>query len=398
MKWFRNTARVFRQEWKVMLTDPGLILFFVALPLMYPIVYTLIYNPEQVRKIEVAVVDDCRSQESRELVRQASASPAFALYGYASNMSEAKDWWAEQKVYAILHIPYDYGKKINQMEQAHATMYTDMSLLLRYRALMSAMSSIQMKLASDITTERIQALGAESLGVGMPVQTVSHFLGDTQQGFASFVIPGIVVLIMQQSLILGVGLLGGTARERRRKNFGYDPLGVNDAGALAQVWGKALAYTIFYIPVAIYILHYVPEFFHLPHYGNPVDYLLLMFPLLLASAFLGQLAVIMIWEREFVFLVVVFTSLIFLFLSGLTWPRYSMSPFWLTIGDFVPATWGIEGFIRINSNAATLAENARCYIALWLQVLVYSFLAAMVWKYMVTKERAKFTSSPATAQ
>lgn len=383
-KFFSDMALVFRQEWKLMLHDPGLLVFFIALPLAYPVVYTLIYNPEVVRQIPVAVVDDCRSEASREFVTKASAAPAVQIYGYAANINDAKQLWAEQKIYAILHIPSDYERKIYTNQQARVEMYCDMSLLLRYRSLLSAMTSLQLEMAQEITQVKVDMLGAESLGLGgLPIKQESEFLGDSQQGFASFVIPGIVVLILQQSLILGAALMGGTTRERRRKHGGSDPKSVESAGALASVWGKTLAYVIFYIPSTIYILHFIPEMFSLPHHGNPVDYLLFIFPMLVASAFLGQFAVLLIREREYVFLVVVFTSVIFLFLSGLTWPRYAMAPIWRAVGDIVPATWGVEGFIRINSNAATLAQNAHAYVMLWVLVGAYMVLAAIAHKWLI---------------
>ena len=374
--WFLALARVFRREFAIVISDAGALLFFIGLPLAYPIVYTLIYNPEVVNKVAVAVVDDSRTPRSRQLVRQASATPQVEIYDYAPNLADAKAMMASHDVYAILHIPSDFDKKINRGEQAQATLYCDMSLLLRYRSLLSAMTSLQLKLAQDITVERVSIAGASSMASSsMPVNSESHFLGDTQQGFASFVIPGIVVLILQQSMILGVALLGATARERRRRNGGVDPREIAGAPVSAQIWGKSLCFVTLYAPLTLYILHIVPEMFNLPHYGSPADYLLFIFPLLLSSAFLGQTTVILCREREYTFLVVVFTSVIFLFLSGLTWPRYAMSPLWTWIGNLVPATWGVEGFIRINSNAATLAESARPYTALWILTAAYCVTA-----------------------
>lgn len=382
--WFLALARVFRREFAIVISDAGALLFFIGLPLAYPIVYTLIYNPEVVNKVAVAVVDDSRTPRSRQLVRQASATPQVEIYDYAPNLADAKAMMASHDVYAILHIPADFDKKINRGEQAQATLFCDMSLLLRYRSLLSAMTSLQLKLAQDITVERVSIAGASSMASSsMPVNSESHFLGDTQQGFASFVIPGIVVLILQQSMILGVALLGATARERRRRNGGVDPREIAGAPVSAQIWGKSLCFVTLYAPLTLYILHIVPEMFNLPHYGSPADYLLFIFPLLLSSAFLGQTTVILCREREYTFLVVVFTSVIFLFLSGLTWPRYAMSPLWTWIGNLVPATWGVEGFIRINSNAATLAESARPYTALWILTAAYCVTAYMVTRHLV---------------
>ncbi len=390
-KWLQDTARVMRREFKVMIHDQGLMLFFVALPLMYPVVYTLIYNPEVVREIKVAVVDDSRTPESRNLVQKASAAPSFGLYGYASDLREARDWWADQKVFAILYIPRDFAEKYNRGEQSHATMYCDMSLLLRYRALMATCTALQLELASGITEQRVQAVGAQSLNVGeLPVQASSHFLGDPTQGFASFIMIGIVILILQQSLMLGAGLLGATSRERRRRNNGHDPLEIQGVSPFATVWGKAFAYALFYIPASIYMLHFIPWMFKLPHYGNPAYYLLFIFPMLLAAGFLGQIVVVLLREREYVFPVIVFTSIVFLFLTGLTWPRFAMGPGWYVLGNLAPCTWGVEGFVRINSNAATIAQNAVPFCALWIQVTLYSILAALVYSWL--KKRALHTA------
>lgn len=73
----------------------------------------------------------------------------------------------------------------------------------------------------------------------------------------------------------------------------------------------------------------------------------------------------------------------FLFLSGLTWPRYAMSPFWHTLGDLVPATWGVEGFIRMNTNGASLSQVSGDYIALWILAAVYLLAGYCVQRWVV---------------
>lgn len=281
--WFLQVGLAFRATWQAVLHDVGALIFFIALPLFYPIVYTLIYNPEVVTRIPVAVIDDSRTQASRDLVRMAEAAPSVDIYDYAPNMADAKRMMAEHKVYAIMHIPSDYAKKIARGEQTTVTLVCDMSLLLRYRALLSTMTSLQIDLAQQITATKVSLLGMDSAGnlSGLPINNESHFLGDTQSGFASFIIPGIVVLILQQSMVLGIVLLGSTSTERRRRNRGVDPRDPTRS-ASASTLGKALCFITFYLPTTIYILHFVPEMFHLPHYGSAADYLLFIFPMLVA--------------------------------------------------------------------------------------------------------------------
>lgn len=379
-------GRVFRNEFRLIVGDIGVLLFFIALPLAYPVTYTLIYNPEVVRKMPVAVVDDSRTTQSRDFVRKASASPAIDIYAYCNDMAEARQLMADGDVFGIMEIPRDYARCIGRGETAHVSFFCDMSLLLRYRTFAAALTDLQLNVISDITGDKIDAAGLGSLtGGGTPMlfESKSNFLGDSEQGFASFIIPGIVILILQQSMLLGVCMLGGTSRERRSRNRGIDPLQIQ-APATATVWGKALAYTVFYIPLTIYVMRFIPEMFDLPHYGNPVDYLLFIFPMLLATAFLGQGLNVIIKERETVFVVIVFTSVVFLFLSGLTWPRYAMSTLWTWAGNCIPATWGVDGFIKINSNAATLPEVGNDFSALWILSAIYMLFALWSTKYINT--------------
>lgn len=376
--WFFAMGRCFAREWHICLHDMGVLLFFVMLPLMYPIAYTLIYNPEVVRKMPVAIVDHDRTFDSRKLVRDVSASPTMEVYDYVPDMSAAKDLMARGDVFAILEIPRNYGKKIGRMETAHATLYTQMSLLLRYRGFASAITDVQLKDIAEITGERAALLGQAGAQLnGKPIENNAHMLGDIEQGFASFVMPGILILILQQSMILGICMLTGTSRERRRKNRGIDPLLVQNVPATALIWGRTFCYTTFFAAAAIWLLHWVPEIFSLPHFGSAKDWMLFILPFIISTAFFGQTLSYFVHDRESSFIVIAFTSVIFLFLSGLTWPMYAMPDLWVEIGKLIPSTWAVPGFIRINSNAATLADNFTPYIWLWILSAVY-FIASWI--------------------
>ena len=44
-----------------MLMDEGMLLFVTLLPLVYPVIYSWVYNNEVVREVPVVVVDKCRT-------------------------------------------------------------------------------------------------------------------------------------------------------------------------------------------------------------------------------------------------------------------------------------------------------------------------------------------------
>lgn len=373
--------KVWRREFYLVFHDAGVLLFFFFLTAAYPLIYTFIYNPEVVNNIPIAVVDNSRSEESRKLTRMIDATQGIEVWDYATDLAEARRMENNHEVYGILEIPADYAKKLGRQEQGVVTFYCDMSLLLRYRTCLTALTDVQLAAGTDIRQQTIDMIGLPADGIGaMPIDSEALMLGDPTQGFASFIMPGVLVLILQQSMLLGVTMLAAGSKERRWLNGGVDPEWV-PAGPLTTIWGKTLCYVTLYLPICVYVLDIVPVIFNLPHIGDFRQMYLFIFPMLLASAFFGQTISVFVTERESSMLVIVFTSVIFLFISGLTWPRYAMSSIWKWVGDAIPATWGIEGFIRMNSNGSPLWEQSHPYIMLWSLCGVYMVTAYIVARF-----------------
>lgn len=380
-EWFLALFKVWRREFYLVFHDAGVMLFFFALPTVYPLVYTIIYNPEIVTDLPVVVVDDSRTSSSRHLARMVDATQAMEVYDYAPNMTAARGMMNEHECFGILHIPGDYDKKLGNGTQAVVNFYSDMSLLLRYRSFVAALTDIQLELGTQIQAQALSQAGVTTLAAASePIQSEAIMLGDPTQGFASFIIPGILVLILQQSLILGVTMLAAGGKERRVKNGGIDPLEV-EASVGAKMLGKLMCYLCIYAPMVLYILHIVPLIFSLPQIGSLGECCLLIFPMLIASTFLGYCLSWFVKERESSLLVIVFTSVVFLFLSGLTWPRYAMNGFWTLMGDCVPATWGVEAFVRMNSNGSPLWEQQHPLLMLWILAGVYGVAAYCLQRY-----------------
>ena len=380
---FRQLLDVYCREFRLVLKDQGVLIFFLFLPLAYPIIYSLIYNPELVRDVKMIVVDHDRSAMSRELVRNLDATQEAWVIGYAPDLLEARRAMADKKCFAILEIPEGFGRHIGRGEQGNAALFCESSLLLRYRGFLVAATNVSQAMGAEILTEKINEIAplATTITDGdlMPIKNIT--MGNIESGFDSFIMPGVLILILQQSIILAAGMAGGAKRERPSL-IGYN--GANEAPSVAMtMFGQMLCYvTIMAVP-AIYIVHYVPLMFAFPMEGNFWEILAFIFPMCVASVGLGFCLQGIIWERESVFVIWVVTSVIFLFLSGLTWPRYAMSPFWHFLGSCVPATWGVEGFIRMNTNGASLAQVHDDYVHLWILAGVYIVLAYCVQRWVV---------------
>lgn len=382
------------KELKLISHDVGIILFLAFLPLAYPIIYSLIYNPEQVRDVRMVVVDHDRTQLSRELVRNLDATQEVRIIGYAADLDEGKKALNSHDCYGILEIPEGFARKVGRGESSPAVLYSEMSLLLRYRGFLVATTNVAQAMGAEILNDRISETVpmAETLVSGDPLGVENVAMGNLESGFDSFIMPGVLVLILQQCLILAVGMTGGAKRE---KPWLYSDIDSATAGgAFKTMAGGALAYLTIIIVPCIYMLHYVPMMFRFPQAGNPWEIQVFILPMVIASIALGMIFQAVCRERESVFVLWVVTSVAFLFLSGLTWPRYAMAPVWHALSNMVPATFGVEGFIRMNTNGATLAQVSTDYIAMWIQAGVYTLIAFLIQRYVVIPQRIKAMKEP----
>lgn len=381
--YIRQLFEVYCREFKLVVHDQGIIIFFLFLPLAYPVIYSLIYNPEIVRDVKMVVVDHDRSSTSRELVRNLDATQEAWVIGYAADLPEARKAMDSHECYAILEIPDGFGKKLGRGEQANAVMYCESSLLLRYRGFLVASTNVSQAMGAEILTDKINEFiplaGTIASGDIMPIENIS--MGNIENGFDSFIMPGVVILILHQCIILAAGMAGGAKRERPGL-IGYNSYN-EEPSVLMTMLGQMLCYiTILALPI-IYLVHYIPLMFSFPMAGAFSDIIMFLVPMVLACLGLGFMFQGIVWERESVFVLWVVTSVIFLFLSGLTWPRYAMAPFWKFLSGCIPATWGVEGFIRMNTNGASLAQVSNDYIHLWVLSAIYLVGAYCVQRWVV---------------
>ena len=376
--WCIQVLRVCGRELLLVFRDEGVVIFFLLLNAVYPVLYAIIYNPEVVRNERVVVVDDNRTHASRDLVRRLDATQEIAIAGYAANMQEAQEAMHRKECYGILYVPRDFGQSVGRREQAHVSLYCDMSVMMRYKAMFTALSNVTQAMGN----ERMAAVVEPVVNMGGSiVENHQVPVGNPAMGIASAVLLFILPLVLQQSMILGIAMLHGGSIERRRRNGGRDPMAV-EASPGATIVGKMMCHQIIYVLPVIYVLHYVPLMFGFPQYGNLLHIICLAVPFVIAVSFMGQTLSAFVNERESVFLLFVFSSVVFVFLTGVSWPRYLMSRLWWLVGDCVPATWMDQGYVLMQTNGSTLYQVQHPYWMLWIQVPVMFILAYLVERYV----------------
>ncbi len=367
--------------------DEGVMIFFFLVPFVYPLLYSFIYNNEVVHEAKMVVVDQSDSYLSREFTRRVNATPDVEVVGLCADMAEAKAMLDEKRAYGILLFSPDFSKELHEGRQATVSLYCDMSALLFYKAFLLSATEVSLDMGKELRMRNSPSSTDEMDRITVdPIPYESVALFNSPNGFASFLVPAILILVLQQTLILGIGMLGGTAREKNRFNS-LVPISRHFSGTLRIVFGKSLTYILLYVVVCIWVLAIVPRVFSLPQVGEPLTILLFLLPYLFACIFLSMTLSGFMTSREAPMLVFVFTSVLLLFISGVSWPEAAVPPFWKVVGYLFPSTPGIQGFIRINTAGASLYEVAHEYRVLWIQAGVYFILACVIYRYQILRSR-----------
>lgn len=370
---------IFRKEFYTIFRDHAVLVFFILLTLAYPLVYTYIYSNEVVREVPVAVVDNSKSSLSREFIRKWDASPGVAVVARCSDMEEARILMYEKKIYGILEVPAGFGRDVARGEQAHVSLFCDMGGLLNYKALLLAASDVSIEMGKDIqvdgmdyATEITQQIKAS------PVQITEVKMFNPAGGFASFIIPAVLVLVIQQSLLLGVGTIAGTTRDRSRYKL-MVPVNHHYRHAWRIVTGKALAYLSVYVVMSFWVFFVVPRIFGLTQIADKVDLIYFMLPFLLACIFFAITLSFLCKEREMPFILFVFTSVPLMFISGISWPKTAIPDYWVALSKIFPSSFGIDGFVKINNMGASLSEVSVEFYSLWFLAVLYFVIACLLY-------------------
>lgn len=377
-----------QKELKAVFKDQGVLIFFLLVPLAYPLLYAFIYTGEVVREVPAAVVDMNKSTLSREFIRKVDATPDVKIQSHCADMEEAKLLLKESKVYGVIYIPESFSSDINKGIQTQVTLYCDMSGMLYYKAILTASTEVSLKMNKAIkakragnTTDRQDEISAT------PITYEAVNLFNPQAGYASFLLPAVLILIIQQTLLLGVGLSAGTARENNRFRD-LVPLSRQYQGTLRIVLGKSSAYFIIYAIVSAYILCVVPKIFSLVQIAQAGTLAAFILPYVLSCIFFAMTCSIFIHHREACMMIYVFTSVPLLFISGVSWPGSAIPEFWRVISWLFPSTFGINGYIAINSMGATLDQVLPEFRALWIQTGVYFLTTCIVYRRQIMLSRS----------
>lgn len=369
---------VFRAEVRRVFSDKLLLLVFFVATVLYPLVFSCIYFNEAVVDMDVAVVDESHCEASKRFARKIDATPELTVAYRPATLAEAERLMRDHKIHAIFYFPRDFGSRIAEVRTARVAVFCDMSSFLYYKNALMGGNDVLIDEMHTIELERFGLAGMTGQQADDMLQPVVYDdvkLYNPAGGFASFFLPALMMLVVHQTLFIGICIICGDDNENRRA-LRLIPPRLRSRSIYRVTFGRALCFILIYIPITLLDLWLIPHLFHLPQLGALHDLLLFLLPFVLAvTCFSMTFGNLFVRQKMSAVLCCVFFSIVLFFISGVVWPQSNMPRFWLAFSYIFPSTPGIEGYVRISSMGATLGTVRREYLALWIQTGIYFILA-----------------------
>ena len=378
----RKTLRLFslalRKEWRDIATAPASLLVIVGGVVLYGVLYNLLYRPNVVRDAPVVVVDESASHISRQFTHLLNASSGAEVVARVESEQEGREMLNGGKAVAIVYLPHDMETRVGRGEESIFVALATTATFLYYEAAAGAIMDSMLALDDGFRREMIWTLPDElslALANRESVEVVGNALFNPSKGYADYLIPVVLIIIIFQTMVMVESMNSGARRAK-----GITPLRGTTLGwgsRVAVTLARSAFYCLLYGVMSLFLVGLMPRIFNLPHLATFGGLVVLMTPFLLATSLFGQAFGRLFTDRDSPLLLITFFSVGLIFLSGISYPLELLPRGWRLAHYIFPAAPATLAFVELNSMGSSIADIAPQLVVLWAQTAVYLLLATL---------------------
>jgi len=354
--------------------DKGAVIPAVAGILLYFVFYPLPYGPEVVRAVPVVVADYDASPLSRQMARDLDATQEVRVEGVSRSVEDAVPRLQRGEIGGIVVVPQDFYRDVLRGTPTGVTVMGNGGYIVVDGKVLKTTLEVVAEttapaLAAQLVRSNVPPAAVMRLERSGPLY-VKQPLFNTVQGYASYVVPASMGLIVHQLLIIAICIVIGTWVEGGR--WAIAPDGRLSLGAFAGMLG---GFWLLVFAALLFWIGFVFWYHDLPRAANMSG--AIVFSALYALAVTGVGIALGCWMgvRERSLQIIGGISIPLLFLSGFAFPVESISQPLVWLSRLLPSTPGIQGFIKLNQMGATWQEAWPQVSNLLLLVVLYAGLA-----------------------
>jgi len=324
---------IMRKEFIHIIRDPRTLAVIFAMPLLQLILLGYAATSD-VRNIPLAIYDQSRSTQSRQLIEAFVASGQFTLAQVATSEQDLAQLVDNGRVRAGLIIPPAFASDQLSGRTAQAAFILDGSDPSVAASALSSARLIGQAQATEIQRQELARRGM-SLALTPPVEVRTRVWYNPDMTSAYFMVPALIGMILQ----LQATLLTASAIVRERERGTIEQLIVTPIRPWELIVGKILPFAFVSLLITIEVLVIGTFWFEVPIRGSLPLLLAISCLFLLSSLGIGLLISTIAQTQQEAFLLTFLTLLPSVFLSGFIYPIAAMPQALQLVSGVVPLTY-----------------------------------------------------------
>lgn len=358
------------RDLKAIVTDKAIAITLFGGIIFYSFLYPLPYLNEVPTSQQLVVVDLDKSSLSRTLIRHADASPKLKVVGQVPNLSDAKHWIESGKARGVLAIPAGFRRDLYLGRQVTLSFGGDANYFLVYSAVVEGLVSVGIDTQKLVQFSGLLKQGEQPEQAKQSLNSVklnSLAAFNPNLGYMGYVVPGVLLLVLHQTLLIGAGILGAGQWHKKGDWLTVSPV--------LLVAARLSAFGFIYLFFSAYYLGYCYYFYDLKMLASLTELALFMLPFILATAAAGIAFSCLFIRRDLPTQVVLLISMPLLFLTGFIWPLSLIPDPLVWFSQLIPAVPGIMAMLKLNQMGAEWSSVFNVWVQLWGLFVVYVCLS-----------------------
>ncbi len=378
----KEILQIIKREIQNVSKDSSLFMILLLAPIVYAFMYGSIYLNKGEEKVKLALIDADGTAISRLLTDQLNSTPMIDIIP-VSDISEANEKLYKGEVEGYFYIQKDMERYILSQKQVNVNLVLNASRFLPSSDLLSAVTKVCLTVGAGVRKTYFNKQGMnddQSMKMTNPINMDYRPLYNSGMTYGAFLLPGLLAIILQQTLLIGVAASFASEREDKKLTNLYRLSGHSISKLLV---GKSFLYFIIFMIFGLFFSTINFSVFGVEIRGNYLDLALLMALFIVTILVFGMLIGSFFKSKLFTFQVMVFSSYPIFLITGYSMPYQALPKLVQFFSDMLPTTPFLKAYLSIVQAGGSLADNLPSILHLTVLLLIFMVLCMLRFKFII---------------
>ena len=341
----KDFLKLLRIEFKRIFSNSVLLAIFIGAPIFYGVLFGYVYKQAKVINLPIVIIDEDHSPMSDKIIEAFEDNEALLVSDIRYTAGNILDEMPVKQFDAVITLPTNFEADILQKRHPEIRVDLNMANILNANTASKNIQAVLMTLNAGIEIEGLKKSGLHPTQAAASYESFKinfNKLYNSSGNYINFMLPGLLIAIMQQIIFLAMALVFA-------RDFEDDHFGVLVKKSKSSLYHIALKSTpfIIMIPIMWFFISLLFDYFRINADIYNLPMLLLTTTLTMASMCIGMLFSIAIPSQlKATELLMVISTPAFI-LSGFTWPTLAFPDAIANVATYIPSTQFLSGFRKI---------------------------------------------------